>query len=126
MTKVNGAVALDDTLEDMTPVVDCIKGVEDNLDRLASMKGEYMEACKEVRADIADLYAQARGRGANVRAIRAVIKARILSAQIADAVSLMERDTMLAYYAYGEAMSAWVTTPLGQVAERQAEDEVAT
>lgn len=85
-------------------------------DELATMKGEYMAACKGPRSKIKDILATAKESGINLKAFRQVLAkhrdARAQERRIAD----LEDDDASAYELMLQALGEFGDTPLGKAA----------
>ena len=85
-------------------------------DELATLKGEYMAACKGPRSKIKDILATAKEADINMRAFREVLAkhrdARAQERRIAD----LEADDASAYELMLQALGEFGDTPLGKAA----------
>jgi uncharacterized protein (UPF0335 family) len=112
MAKTNGA-----TVTDLSAVKKCLKDVGQCLDELASLRGTYMNDCKEVRDEMASIFMRAKDDGVNIRAVKALIKARTLTESIGREEVKLDIDQLASYRVYREAAEAWDTTPLAKAAK---------
>ena len=93
----------------------------DHLDeQLASLKGEYMNACKGPRGDIADVFKAAKDKGLPMRAFRALVKNRRLDKKMSANVDRLEGDDQAHYEALVVGLGDFCDLPLGQAALRRA------
>ena len=97
-----------------------LEEIDDCDNRLASLKGEYMQACKGPRGDIVDCFKQAKDGGLNMRAFRAVVKNRRLDKKMAANVERLEPDDQAEYEATVAGLGDFCDLPLGQAALRRA------
>jgi hypothetical protein len=99
-----------------------LQQIADVDDELATMKGDYMQACKGPRAKIKEILATAKESDINMRAFREVLAkhrdARKQERRIAD----LEDDDASAYELMIEALGPFVDTPLGKAALDRAKD----
>jgi len=94
-----------------------LEEVEDHLDRLDSLRGEYMSACKAVRQKIKDSYVSAKEAGVKVRPLKALVKWRQLERKkIKIEASFEEDEDEAAIY----ARLVENLGPLGMAAAREA------
>lgn len=108
MTKTNG------TITDLTALKKCITDIEQCLDEIASLRGSYMKDCKEVRDEMASIFMKAKDDGVNLRAVKTLIKNRIIMDAVGRNEAQLDLDQLSAYRVYREAAEAWDTTPLGK------------
>jgi uncharacterized protein (UPF0335 family) len=80
---------------------------------LETLKGEYMEQCKELREQMQDTYADAKSRGVDTKALKAVVKIRKLERKIG---AIEEGDVGEAYDNYRAKIGHWGETPLAKAA----------
>jgi hypothetical protein len=113
MTKANGA-----TVTDLTALKKCMKGIEGCLDELAYRKATYMNDCKVIRNEMASIFMRAKDDGVNIRAVKTLVKTRILQEQADKTVAALDIDQLASYRQYREAAEAWDTTPLGKTAKK--------
>jgi len=75
-----------------------LKRIENCNGDLDSMRGEYMADCKHVRAQIKDIYAEAKDAGVSPRALKGLVKHRQLTRkQERIAADMDETDDAAAY-----------------------------
>ena len=90
--------------------------VENRLDELDRMKGEYMSACKGVRDEIKDIYTEAKDADVPTRALKGLVQWRLLAKRqdaIADTIAEAEVSE---YQLLVEALGEFGGTELGQAA----------
>lgn len=97
-----------------------LKEIDDLDAQLASLKGEYMNACKGPRGDIADIFKAAKDKGLPMRAFRALVKNRRLDKKMAANVERLEDDDQANYDALVVGLGDFVDLPLGHAALRRA------
>ena len=90
-----------------------LKAVERKNDKLATLQGEYMAACKAEREDIKDIYATAKDRGVQTRALKMLVKHRAIRHRMDRDIVGLEEDIRAAFQNYDHAANKWDTTPLG-------------
>jgi uncharacterized protein (UPF0335 family) len=66
--------------------------IEHIYDDLESLKGEYMARCKARRAEIKDIYSEAKDKGVPKRPLKGIVKARALQRKIDNIDSDFEID----------------------------------
>jgi hypothetical protein len=95
-------------------------------DELASLKGEYMAACKGPRQKIKTILAEVREGGVNLTAFREILTrhrdARRAERRIAD----LEADDLDAYSLMEQALGEFGDTPLGKAALDRAKPQDTT
>jgi hypothetical protein len=91
--------------------------IDDADSRLASLKGEYMQACKGPRDDISTVFERAREAGIAIRAFRTLVKNRRLDHKAKANIDRLEDDDRAEY---GQLAEAFGDTPFGQYAARRA------
>jgi hypothetical protein len=87
---------------------------------LASLKGEYMQSCKQPRADIAAVMERAKDAGIPVRVFKAIVKNRRLDREMHANVERLDLDQRAEYDVIVERLGDFVDLPLGQAALRRA------
>lgn len=97
-----------------------LKDIDAADDQLASLRGEYMVACKEPRGDIADTFKAAKDAGLPMRAFRTVVKNRRLDRKMAANVARLEDDDVSNYDAIVAGLGDFCDLPLGAAALRRA------
>ncbi len=95
------------TLTDMSQLKKAIIRIEKHLNKLVSMRGEHMAACKGVREQIAEEYRRAKEKGIVKRALRAVIEQRQLQRKLNNVSSKLDEDLSSEYEAYLDAVKQW-------------------
>lgn len=118
----NGSGEGSNILPDRTALKKCMKGIEDCLDRIATLKGEYMASCKEIREEMKEIYADAKEKGVITRAVKQLIETRILQSRIQEGVEKLDVDDVDVYWAYADAVLSWDDTPLARAAARPVEE----
>jgi hypothetical protein len=98
-----------------------VREIEKHHGTLDSLKGSYMNECKQVREMIADCYARAKDAGLPKRALKAVIKTRELQRKIDDMrADLCEDGLDEDYDRIRERLGDLADTPLGANALKNA------
>lgn len=118
----NGSDTGSNILPDRTALKKCITQVENCLDRMASLKADYMNECKEIREEIKEIYADAKDKGVVTRAVKQLILTRIMQARIAEGIEKLDVDDVDMYWAYADAVLSWDDTPLARAAARPTEE----
>jgi uncharacterized protein (UPF0335 family) len=95
-----------------------VSEIEDELDKIATGKGEYMAFCKNIRGRIQDVYKTANGMGIDKDALKAVIAARAMERKIAMARDGLDHDGRDNYDLIRQALGDFATTALGEAALR--------
>ena len=90
-------------------------------ERLASLKGEYMESCKGPRNDIEAVFAAAKEQGFPMRAFKTFVKNRRLDRQQHANLSRLDLAQQAEYAQLADAFGS--DTPFGQYAARRAGGE---
>jgi predicted KAP-like P-loop ATPase len=91
-------------------------------DELASERGEYMQRCRVIRGNIADVLQAAKDEdGISKKALKLVIKERQLEAKLADLRDDLEPDDGAAYQHLVAALGEFGDTPLGNAAKLAAD-----
>lgn len=85
-------------------------------DELASLKGEYMQHCKNPRETISEVFDRAKEAGIPVRAFKTFVKNRRLEKQQAANIGKLQDDQRAEYDQIAEAIGPFADTPLGQAA----------
>lgn len=83
---------------------------------LRTHHAQYMKTCRELRAGIKDVFAEAREAGLSRTALRAVIKARALEAKVDEVRTNLEEEDLTAYDAIRIALGDFASLPLGEAA----------
>jgi len=91
--------------------------IDDADSRLASLKGEYMQACKGPRSDITAVFEQAKAAGIAMRAFRTYVKNHRLDKKAEANINRLEEDDKAEYQQLADAFG---DTPFGQYAARRA------
>jgi len=113
-------------LADLTALKKALTQIEKKIDKLESMKGEYMAACKSVREEIAEQYRIAKDKGVMKRALKTLVAMRQLQRRMEDTVNDLDEDIAEEYTAYAEAVAGWEGTPLAEAIAQQAASEYVT
>src|SRR5262245_46397530 len=93
-----------------------LRDIDEADERLASPEGEYMEAWKGPRQDIADVYEAVKERGLPVKSFRTYVKNRRLERQKGSNVQKLDLDQQADYKQMAEALGELSELPLGQAA----------
>lgn len=88
--------------------------VERKNDKLATLQGSYMAACKAEREDIKDIYAAAKDKGVITRSLKMLVKHRAIRHRMDRDIVGLEEDIRSAFNSYDFAASKWDTTPLAR------------
>ena len=97
--------------------------VDDADDRLASLKGEYMQSCKGPRNDITTVFERAKEAGIPTRAFKALVKNRRLDRKMTNNVAKLEADDQAEYDKLLTDLGDFCDLPLGQAALKRARPE---
>lgn len=92
-----------------------LKRIETKLDDLESLRGRYMTACKVVREDIREIYAEGVDHGVAKRALKALVEYRVLERRQAKLANDFDIDEQAAYVTLVQALG-----PLGMAAAKAA------
>lgn len=90
--------------------------VENVLDELERMKGEYMAACKAKRADIKEIYTEAKDAEVPVKALKGLVKYRELERKQAALEEAIPDEEVSEFQILVEALGDFGDTELGQAA----------
>lgn len=90
--------------------------VENVLSDLETMKSEYMTACKAKRADIREIYKEAKDDDVPVRALRGLVKYRELERKQAALEETIPDEEVSEFQMLVEALGDFGDTELGQAA----------
>jgi len=115
----NGPMPSDDVVRDFT------HAIEKDMDRLATLKGEYMNDCRQIRDSIARTLVEAKDAGIPKREFRLVIRTRALENKLDAIREELEPDERESYDAIRTALGDYSDTPLGQAALDKAPDRPA-
>src|SRR5262245_26771787 len=91
MAETHGANSLARIAE---PFVERIEAIHDDLE---SLKGEYMNRCKQRREEIKTIYSEAKDKGIPKRPLKGIIKQRALQSKIDDIENDFEIDESAIY-----------------------------
>ena len=83
-------------------------------DALASLRGQYMQSCREPRAAIKEIMGTVREAGINMVAFRQVLAEARSDRAHASVVAAMDQQDVDDYEAISAALGDFGTTPLGQ------------
>jgi uncharacterized protein (UPF0335 family) len=81
-----------------------IQRIENLKEDIASQQGKYMKVCADMRQDIADVYAEAKGKGLSVKALRTTIKIRERARKNESDIAKLEGEDRDSYDAIEEAL----------------------
>jgi uncharacterized protein (UPF0335 family) len=90
--------------------------VENVLDQLNTLKRKYMAECKGLRADIKQIYDDAKDADVPVRALKGLVKYRQLEKKQAAIADTIAEDEVDEYQMLKEALGDFGDTELGQAA----------
>lgn len=105
-------------------VVQFTKDIERLLGEMESKKGEYMSWCKKHRELINGYYDRASDAGMPKKALKAVIKTRVLEGKIENLQADLEEDELTeSYETIRSALGDLADTPLGKAATGEQSEE---
>jgi uncharacterized protein (UPF0335 family) len=87
--------------------------IEEKYDRLASIKGEYMQRCKTIREDIARVLVEAKDAGIPKKEFKLVIRTRALENKLEHIRDDLEPDEAETFEAIRAALGDLADLPLG-------------
>lgn len=111
MAKRARSNAIDEEL--IRAVVGHIEGL---LDQLDSERAGYMAKCAVLREDMADVYVDARDKGINRKALKAVIRSRVLERKKKAAVAKLDIDELSIFEQLSDVLGDFADLPLGEAA----------
>lgn len=111
----------DNTLEGRC--LPCVERIENLIEELEKMNGEYMSACKGVRSEIKAIYKDAKGNNLPIRALRQLVKYRELERKQAALADDLEEQDADDFETLVAALGGFADTPLGQAALDLAGDD---
>jgi len=106
----NGPMPSDETVRNFT------HAIEKDMDRLATLKGEYMQDCRQIREAIARTLVEAKDAGIPKREFKLVIRTRALENKLDAITNELEPDERESYDAIRTALGDYADLPLGQAA----------
>jgi len=115
----NGPMPSDDVVRNFT------HQIEQDMDRLATLKGEYMNDCRQIREAIARTLVEAKDAGIPKREFKLVIRTRQLENKLEAIGTELEPDERESYDAIRTALGDYADLPLGQAALAKAPDRPA-
>lgn len=92
---------------------------------LASLRGEYMKKCRDVREIISDIMDRAKDAGIPKKEFKAFLKQQELRAKAEAVIEKLEEDEQEIFEMIREAIGGLADTPLGQAALNRAEAKAA-
>lgn len=98
-----------------------IRRIESVDQEIASETGTFMAAVKGLKADIKEIYVEAKDRGIPLKALKAEIKLRKLDRDKAKVVAGLEEDDRESLEDIQEKLGDLASTPLGSAAMKAAE-----
>lgn len=101
---------------DPDAVTGFVERIENVFGDINKERSESMHRCKTMRADIDEIYKEAKGAGIPKKALKAVVKKRGLIADIDDCGSNLEDDDASAFEQLQNALGMLRDLPLGQSA----------
>ena len=104
----NGAHPHDhNQIADMTALKNAIVKHEKLGEKMATLKGEYMAECKEIREDQAQIIRDAAEKGVVKRVLKAVLKRRELTRKIEGVAASLDEDLADELQAYEDTVTQW-------------------
>jgi len=93
-------------------------------DQLDTLRAEYMNDCKPVRGEIADICASAKESGLNMKSFRAILRKHRADRRHDKHLGKLDLADLSDYKSMEEALGDFIDTPLGQAAAARAAVEV--
>jgi len=91
-------------------------------DSLDTLRANFMNDCKPIQSEIAEIKASAKEAGLNMRSFNAILRKHRADRRHDKHLGKLDLADLSDYKSMEEALGDFIDTPLGQAAQRAAED----